>query len=85
MDPSVLKAALSRLLAHGEAAGDAKLTRMAEEKKKVGSSEPQVCAECKVPMVDGKCPDCGKEAEPPQDGGQDESGLADLLESDSKG
>ena len=79
-NPAVLKAALSKLLAHGEAASDAKLMRMADAKKKVPTAEA-MCPDCKVPMVDGKCPDCGKEA-----GAEDagEGDLAELLEQGAK-
>ena len=77
--PDVMKAALSKLLAHGEAASDAKLMRMADKKK--APTAEAMCPDCKVPMVDGKCPDCGKEA-----GAEDagEGDLAELLEQGAK-
>lgn len=72
MDDSPLKAALKKLLAHGDAATDSKLTRMAAAKK----APTEMCPDCKeAPLVDGRCGKCGYAAP------QDESGdLADLLE-----
>lgn len=77
MDDSALKMALRKLLAHGEAAEDAKLTKMAAAKN---APAPEMCPECKKPLVDGKCPDCGYEKPEAEGGAEDESELAGLLE-----
>lgn len=71
-----LKAALAKFLAHGEAAKDKGLTRMAAAKKG-GAAAPEACPECGKPMVDGQCPACGYE-KPAVDSGDGD--LASLLE-----
>ncbi len=79
MDDGALRAALQRLLAHGEAAGDAKMMSLAKGNHPVA---PESCPDCGTEMVDNKCPSCGYEK--PLDGADDEAGLADLLESGAK-
>ncbi len=79
MDDSALKIALKRLLAHGNAAEDAKMVKLANSKKPMAA--PDMCPKCNVAMVDGKCPKCGLEAtaEDAMDGGDGED-MASLLE-----
>jgi tRNA(Ile2) C34 agmatinyltransferase TiaS len=78
MDDSALKAALRKLLAHGEAAKDASLTKFAASKKVVPPVAPEKCPECGAEMVGGKCEACGYEAEAE---GAEDGELASLLES----
>ncbi len=73
MDDTALKAALRKLLAHGEAAQDSKLMKMAAAKKAPPVAAP--CAECALLESGEKCEKCAVE---PQ--GEDESELAGLLE-----
>ncbi len=73
MDDSALRIALKRLLAHGEAAEDQKLVKMAEAKKAPPAEMP--CPEC-AKLEDGqKCEACQA-----KEGGEDEGDLASLLE-----
>lgn len=73
MDDTALKAAIRKLLDHGEAAEDSKLMRMAAAKKAPLAAAP--CPECAA-MEDGqKCEKCAA-----LEGGDDESELAGLLE-----
>lgn len=74
MDDSALKMALRKLLAHGEAAEDAKLTKYAASKK----APSEMCPECKKPMMGEKC-ECGYEKEA-EGAAEDEEELAGLLE-----
>ncbi len=77
MDDTALRAALKKLLAHGEAAQDAGLMKLAESKKPVAPVAN--CAKCEgVALVDGACPDCGYTAEAAGEADEDE--LAGLLE-----
>mgnify|MGYP006313120361 FL=1 len=78
MDDSALKAALRKLLAHGEAAKDASLSKFAASKKPPAPTMAEKCPECGSEMVNGKCLKCGYEAESE---GADEGELASLLES----
>lgn len=76
MDDSALKIALRKLLDQGEAAQDNNMMRMAAAKK-----APAMCADCKVPLVDGKCPKCGDVETAPESPSEDSGeGLAGLLE-----
>ena len=72
MDGDALKAAIRKLLDHGEAAEDSKLMKMAAAKK-----APVVapCAECAALEEGEKCEACAA-----KEGGEDESELAGLLE-----
>lgn len=81
MEDTALKAAIRKLLDHGEAAQDAKMMKMAAAKKGPVAA-PEMCDDCEVAMVDGKCPKCGKESAP---AGEDESELAGLLEQGAEG
>jgi len=80
MNDSALKAALQKLLAHGDAVEDTKLTRMAAAKK---APKPDACPECSKPLLDGKCEACGYEKPMDQDASED--GMADLLEMGAEG
>ena len=80
MNDNALKAAIRRLLDDGEDAKDNALMKMAAAKKAPPPVEAAQCEDCKVPMVDGKCPKCGKESEGPAEG---EGDLAELLEAGS--
>lgn len=73
MDDSALKAAIQRLLDHGEAAQDSKMMQMAAAKKAPPPVAP--CAECSAMPEGEKCEKCALEG-----GGDDESELAGLLE-----
>ncbi len=77
MDDTALREAMQRLLDHGEAAEDSKLTRMAAAKKGPAAA-PESCPECEAPLVEGKCAKCGYSK--PEEAGEDESELAGLLE-----
>jgi len=78
MDGDALKAAIRKLLDHGEAAEDNKLLKMAAAKKGPPAVAP--CAEC-AGLEDGeKCEACAA-----KEGGEDESELAGLLEAGAEG
>ena len=77
MDDSALKVALRKLLAHGEAAEDSKLVRMAAAKK---SPPVAPCAECALLEEGEKCEACAAKG-----GGEDEGELAGLLEAGAEG
>ncbi len=80
MDKDALKAALHGLMQKGSLATDNKLSRLAAAKKAPPAAAPEMCPECKVPLEEGKCAQCGYELEaaPEDEGGGD---LAALLES----
>ncbi len=71
MDGDALKAALRKLLAHGEQAQDSKLMKMAAAKKAPPAAAP--CEECAQLEEGEKCEACAG-------GKEDESELAGLLE-----
>ncbi len=73
MEDSALKAALRRLLAHGEAAEDNKLTKLAAAKK--APPAPAPCAECALLEPGEKCEACAA-----KEGGGEDAELAGLLE-----
>ncbi len=73
MDDTALRAALEKLLAHGEAADDAELMKMAAAKK--AGPPPTPCPDC-AQLEDGqKCEKCAA-----LEGGADDGELAGLLE-----
>ncbi len=75
MDDTALRAALKKLLAHGEAAEDSKLMKLAASKKGPPAAAP--CPDCAL-LEDGeKCEKCAA-LEGEESGGEDE--LAGLLE-----
>lgn len=87
MDDSALKEALQRLLAHGNAAGDRNMMKLADSKKPQPAAE--VCSKCGAPMSEGddpsmpdKCPKCGYEKSDAEDGG--DSDMAALMEQGSQ-
>lgn len=73
MDDSALKAALRKLLAHGDMAQDNKMMAMAKAKKGPQVAEP--CPECAMMPEGEKCEACKA-----KEGGDDEGELAGLLE-----
>ncbi len=84
MNPDALKAALGKLLSHGEKAKDQSMMEMAKKGK---PAAPDLCPECHVPLIDGgKCPKCGyTKPEETQNEGESASedsgeGLAGILE-----
>ncbi len=79
MDDGALREALKKLLAHGEAAEDSKLMKMAAAKKAPPPAAPEMCPECQKPLVEGKCPECGYE-KPVVDENEGQGDLASLLE-----
>ncbi|MEY4956503.1 MAG: hypothetical protein RL409_760 [Gemmatimonadota bacterium] len=74
MNDTPLRNALRKLLAQGEMVADRNMQRAAGAKNAPPAVAEQ-CPECNVPLVDGKCPKCGYEAQ-----GEDESELAATLE-----
>jgi len=77
MDDGALRAALQKLLAHGEAAQDSKMMKMAAAKKAPPPAAP--CAECALLEEGEKCEKCAAL------GGEDEGELAGLLEQGAEG
>ncbi len=73
MDDSALRQALQRLLSHGDAMEDSKLLK-AHAAKSAKPEAPEMCPECKVPLEDGTCPQCGYSA------GAEDGEMASLLE-----
>jgi hypothetical protein len=67
---SALRAALEKLLAQGEQASDNSMLQAHAAKN---APPPEACPECKVPLVDGKCAQCGYAGEV-----EDMSGLQEL-------
>ena len=86
MNDSSLKAALRKLLAHGEVIEDKKLMGMAAKKN---APPAEMCPKCGAPMSEGvppepdKCPKCGYVKADAEDGGENE--MAGLLEQGSEG
>lgn len=78
MDDTALKAALRKLLAHGEAAQDNKMMKMAAAKNAPPPAAP--CAECAMLEEGEKCEKCAG-----LEGGEDEGELAGLLEAGAEG
>ena len=74
-----LRNALRKLLAQGEEFADNRMRKDFAAKTAPPPSSPEMCDDCKVEMVDGKCPQCGKA------GGENENELADALEMGSAG
>ena len=79
MEDSALKAALRKLLDHGEAAQDSKLMKMAAAKK--GPPVEAPCPECAKLEEGEKCEECAAK----EGAGEDESELAGLLEAGAEG
>jgi hypothetical protein len=69
---SALRAALEKLLAQGEQVSDNSMLQAHAAKN---APPPEACPECKVPLVDGKCAQCGYA---PADESADMSGLQEL-------
>lgn len=77
MDETPLRAALQKLLAQGEAASDNRMLKAHAAKNAPPPAAPEMCPECKEPLIEGKCAKCGYET---PSGEADESELAGLLE-----
>lgn len=77
MNDSPLRAALQKLLAQGEAASDSRMMKAHAAKNAPPAAAPEMCPECKEPLLEGKCAKCGYEAPA---AGADDSELAGLLE-----
>ncbi len=78
MDDTALRAALKKLLAHGEAAQDAGLMKLAASKKGPPAAAP--CEECALLEEGEKCEKCAG-----VDPGAGDDELAGLLEQGAEG